>query len=150
MAERHELRYAFWVSLLEKIKQKTTLHANISPCIYSWIGTGAGIRGLGYNYSVTYKYAQAELYIDRGKDGEAENEKIFDELFSHHDEIDKEFGEKLNWERLDNRRACRISKRFDYAGLSNKDKWADLQNDLIDAMIRLEKATKRYVKDLKI
>ncbi|MFH2146312.1 MAG: DUF4268 domain-containing protein [Candidatus Omnitrophota bacterium] len=150
MAERHKLRYDFWKTLLEKSKEKTTLHGNISPGTANWIGAGSGVRGLGFNYSVTYKFGQAELYIDRGKDCDEENKRIFDELHSKKAEIEKDFGEKLRWERLDDRRASRISKRIDYAGLVDREKWPKLQDEMIDAMIRLERALKKHIKSLKI
>lgn len=148
-AERHKLRLEFWKSLLEKSKQKTKLHSNISPTKYSWIGTGAGISGMGYNYAITYKYGQVELYIDFGKGYDKDNKSAFDQLHSKKKEIEQAFGESLRWERLDNRRASRISKRYDYAGLGDKDKWDKLQDDMIDGMIRLEKAFKKYIKELK-
>lgn len=150
MAERHRLRLDFWKALLEKSKAKTSLHANISPGIYSWIGAGSGVRGLGFNYAVTLKYGQTELYIDRGKESDEENKKIFDRLFAQREEIEKEFGDKLNWDRLDDRRACRISRRFDYAGLGDSKQWDKLQSDMIDAMIRLEKAFKKRLSALKL
>ncbi len=150
MAERHKLRLEFWKSLLEKSKLKTNLHGNISPGTANWIGAGSGVRGLGYNYAITYKFGQAELYIDRGKDCEEENKRIFDELNSHRSEIENDFGNKLRWERLDDRRASRISKRIDYAGLGDTDKWSKLQDDMIDAMIRLEGALKKHIKTLQI
>ncbi len=149
-AERHRLRYGFWKSLLEKSKQKTQLHANISPGTANWIGAGSGKRGLGFNYAVTFKYGQAELYIDRGKESGDENKKIFDELYSRRSEIEKDFGDKLVWDRLDDRRACRISKRFDYAGLNDSAKWSKLHDDMIDAMIRLEKALRKHINALKV
>lgn len=150
MAERHKLRYDFWESLLEKSKTKTNLHSNTSPGTWGWIGAGSGVRGLGFNYAITYKFGQAELYIDRGKDADEENKRIFDDLYSHREEIEKEFGDKLRWERLDDRRASRISKRIEFAGLGDKDKWPKLQDEMIDAMIKLEKALKKYIKALKI
>jgi len=150
LAERHKKRLEFWKSLLEKSRLKTSLHANISPGIYSWIGTGSGKRGLGYNYSITYKYASVELYIDRGKECEKENKKIFDELYSHKKEIEEIFGDALEWQRLDDRRASRVRKVYSYAGLNDREKWDRLQNDMIDGMIRFEKAFKKYVKELKI
>ena len=150
MAARHKKRFDFWKGLLEKSKTKTNLHANIAPSIYSWIGTGAGKRGLGFNYGVTYKYGQAELYIDRGKDCADENKEIFDRLQSHKEEIEKDFGGELNWERLNDRRASRISKRFAFAGLNDPDKWDTLQNNMIDAMVRLEKAFRKYIREFKI
>lgn len=150
MAERDRLRYDFWKSLLERSKEKTNLHANISPGIANWIGAGSGVRGLGFNYAVTFKFGQAELYIDRGKDSDDENKRIFDELNSQKAEIEKDFGEKLRWERLDDRRASRISKRIETAGLGDREKWPKVQDEMIDAMIRLEKALKKHIKALKI
>lgn len=150
MAERHKLRYDFWESLLERSKTKTNLHANISPGTANWIGAGSGVRGLGFNYAVTYKFGQAELYIDRGKDCDEENKRIFDELNAKKAEIEKDFGEKLRWERLDDRRASRISKRIETAGLGDREKWPKLQDEMIDAMMRLEKALKKHIKNLKI
>lgn len=150
MAERHKLRYDFWKTLLERSKQKTNLHSNISPCIYHWIGAGSGVRGLGFNYVITFKFGQAELYIDRGKGCDEDNKKIYDKLFSHKDEIEKDFGGKLRWERLDDRRASRISTRIDIAGLGDQEKWSELQDEMINAMGRLEKAIKKHIKALKL
>ena len=149
-AERNKLRYDFWKLLLGKSKQKTQLHANISPSIYHWVGASSGKSGLGFNYAITNKFGQAELYIDGGKDYDADNKKIFDELYSHRAEIEKTFGDMLKWERLEDRRACRISKRFDYAGIHDRDKWDKLQDDMIDAMVKLEKAFQGPIKALKV
>ena len=149
-AERHVLRKEFWTQLLEKAKDKTDLHSNVSPSVYSGIGQGAGKSGIGYNYVITYKHASCEIYLDRGKGFEEPNiNKIrFDKLYEHKDQIEEEFGGKLNWERLDNRRASRISIEFEGIGLKDKDKWDDLQNKMIDAMIRLEKAFGKHIKQL--
>ncbi|MGB2842920.1 MAG: DUF4268 domain-containing protein [Halobacteriota archaeon] len=150
MAERYPLRHKFWKELLEKAKEKTKLHAQISPGQYSWIGTGAGKSGLGYNYSVIKHEGQVELYIDRGKDSEDENKIIFNELSSHKDEIEKVFGEPLNWESLEGKRACRISKRIEIGGYRDEDKWPEVHEAMIDAMCRLEKSLKPHISRLKI
>ena len=149
-AQRHILRKEFWTQLLEKVKEKTRLHQNVSPSIYSWIGTGAGKSGISYNYVITYSYASCEIYLDRGKEFVEPNiNKIrFDELYKHKDVIEKEFGEKLIWERLDNRRASRISVVFEGVSLRDKDKWDEIQNTMINAMIRMEKAFKKYIRQL--
>lgn len=149
-AQRHILRKEFWTQLLEKAKEKTKLHTNVSPSIYSWMAAGAGKSGIGYNYGITNKYASCEIYLDRGKEFEDPNiNKIrFDQLFKHKDEIEKEFGGKINWERLDDRRASRISIRFEGAGLNDKDKWDDIQEKMIETMVRLEKAFGKYIRQL--
>lgn len=149
-AQRHILRKEFWTKLLEKAKEKTNLHSNVSPSIYSWIGTGAGKSGIGYNYVITNKYASCEVYLDRGKEFEEPNinKERFDQLIKNKDEIEKIFGGKLNWERLDSKRASRISVRFE-GSLKNKDSWDELQEKMIDAMIRIEKAFRKTIGNLR-
>jgi hypothetical protein len=40
LAEQHILRNKFWSELLRRAKERTKLHANISPSHQSWISTG--------------------------------------------------------------------------------------------------------------
>jgi len=148
LARRHVLRKKFWTQLLTKAKRKTDLHANISPGIYTWVGTGAGRVGLAYNYVITKKCGSCELYIDSGKGQLKLNKKRFDRLHSHKREIERIFGDKLEWERLNDRRASRIVIRFKQAGLYDEEKWDRLQGKMIDGMIRLEKALRDYIKEL--
>ena len=150
-AQRHILRKEFWTSLLEKAGKRTKLHSNISPGIYSWIGTGAGKSGMSFNYVITYKRGECELYLDRGKGYEKPNinKERFDQLLKNKDEIEKAFGGKLIWDRLDGRRASRISIRFENVGLKDKESWNELQDKMIDAMIALEKAFRKYIRQLK-
>ena len=144
-AERHYLRKDFWNYLLSKVKSKTKLHANISPNIYSWIGTGAGISGVSYNYVIGQHDSKIELYIDKDKEDGKENKIIFDQLYSHRNEIESIFKGELNWERLDGKRASRIMKYFEIGGYRDKEKWDDVCNNMIDNMINLEKALSPYI-----
>lgn len=149
-AERHLLRKEFWTQLLDLAKGKTKLYASISPGIHPWISTGAGKSGAAYNLVVTNKFVGCEIYLDRGKEFEDPNiNKIrFDQLFKHKDEIEKSFGRELNWERLDGKRACRISVRFEGAGLKDKDEWNRLQKQMIETIIDIERVFKPYIKRL--
>lgn len=146
-AERHILRKEFWTGLLEKSNQKTRLHSGISPGIYSWIGTGAGKSGISYNYVIHNNYAGIEIYLDRGKEyvNPNINKKRFDELIKHKEEIEQKFGDSLEWERLDEKRASRIAFRIRSVGLRNREQWSELQEKMVDIMIRLEKEFKNYI-----
>ena len=103
---RQVLRKRFWTELLERASGKTDLHSGISPGTQNWVGTGAGTSGLAYNYVVTKNAASIELYIDRGKASKAENKRLFDILLDKKEEIEATFGGKLDWQRLDSKRAC--------------------------------------------
>ncbi len=150
MAERHNLRQRFWTGLLERAKGKTRLHSGVSPGIYAWISTGAGRQGLGYNYVIKQHGSSVELYIDRGKESERENKEIFDELRASQGEIERTFGGSLEWERLEGKRACRIAKRSDQGGYrDDEESWPAIQDRLIDAMIRLDKAFHPHIKRLR-
>jgi hypothetical protein len=148
--ERHHLRKEFWTYLLNKVKGKTKLHANISPNIYSWIGTGAGIGGVTYNYVIGQHEGKVELYIDKDKEDGAENKRIFDQLANSKSEIENIFGSELNWERLDSKRASRISKYFEIGGYKdNKEKWENVSEIMVNNMIRLEKALSPFIEKIR-
>ena len=147
-AERYDIRQQFWKGLLDYAKTKTRLHAGISPSKYGWIGTGAGRSGLAYNYAVWEHEAAAELYIDRGKDADAENKALFDALVAKKEEIETAFGGELEWQRLDNKRACRIRKLVEGGGFRDGDKSAAIYTKMVDAMTRLERALKPHVQKI--
>ena len=62
--------------------------------------------------------------------------------------IESEFGEELEWEGLEGKRACRIKKIIPIAGWMDEDKWAESQEVMVDVMIRLYKSLKPFLKNL--
>lgn len=139
------IRRRFWTQLLEKAKAKSSLHRAVSPGDYSWIGAGSGRSGLTFNYSVTQHGSKVELYIDRGRGAEEENARIFDALSDRRDEIERSFGRALNWEPLEGKRACRISQAFELGGYKDEERWPEIQEEMVDAMILLERTLKPQI-----
>lgn len=149
LAERHYLRKQFWTELLHIAEEKTDLFSNISARFDHWIGIGGGKAGLTFNFTIFKDHGGCELYMDKGKGFEDLNKMRFDELFSHKKEIETIFGGQLEWQRLDNRRACRVKVPdiFD-GGLPQKDSWPILQSKMIDAMIRFHNSLQPYIEKL--
>ncbi len=147
-AERHILRKEFWTKLLKRIKERTNLFDNISPGVYSWIGTGAGKAGISYNFVIHNNFGGIDIYLDRGK-YYAEpniNKERFDKLISQKEEIERKFGKRLSWERLDDKRASKITLRFKgLGGLKNKENWDKIHEDMINNIIRLEEVFRDYI-----
>jgi len=149
LASRFFERREWWTALLERAKKVTSLHAHISPAQAHWISTSAGTRGLGWNYVVWQTESAAELYIDRGQDLGAENKRLYEELLSHRDDVESAFGDELEWQRLEGKRACRIRFKVEGGGYrSPQEDWPTIQDKTIDAMVRLEKALGPYVSQL--
>lgn len=149
LAERHYIRKEFWASLLERAKNKTDLFNNISPRFDSWIGIGGGRSGIAFNFTILKNDAGCEIYFDRGKDSDKLNKERFDELNKHKTEIEEKIGGKLEWQRLDNRRASRIKISFKGLGLRDKERWPELQDKMIEAMVRMKEAFDPYITALK-
>jgi hypothetical protein len=150
-SERQTLRKKWWMELLNRLRTKTKLHANISPGTESWIGTGAGKSGLTYNYVVGQHSARIELYIDRGADRESENKRIFDRLFQHKPDIESTFGGELAWEKMEEKRASRIAKYYETGGYrDDENRWPKIQDELIDGMTHLSEALSPFVKKLDV
>ena len=148
--ERH-IRFQFWTQLLARANPRTQLHANISPNELSRIRATAGRPGLMFGYVIQQHTSEIELYIDRGTDADSENEEIFNTLKESKAGIEESFGEPLEWRRLEGKRACRISKQFSLGGYSDdEENWSEIQDTMIDAMIRVEEAFKPHIDKLPV
>ena len=142
LAEQNVLRLRFWTQLLDRARERTQLFANISPQARGDLS--ATVRaGMFYRYLIAQNESRIDLYIDRGRgtgseNAESENNGIFDALAVARGEIEENFGEPLEWHRLEGRRACRISKQFALGGYRDEENWNEIQDAMIDGMIRLD------------
>ena len=148
-AERYGIRKRFWEGLLSRPKAQTTRHVNIAPSEYSWIGAGSGVQGLPFNYSIGQDEGRVELWIHRGTGKAAENKEIYDRIHKNKEEIEKTFGGELAWQRLDDKQGCRIAYATTGGYKSDESKWPEIQDAMIDAMNRLEKALIPHLAKLK-
>ena len=143
---RFNVRKEFWNQLLSKL-ENTNLFSNVSPSKASWIGTGAGISGLGYYLEVTKKCVRIELgLITSSKE---KNKDFFRKLFNQKDFIESQFGDNLEWEELPDNKMSRI--RFELKGVSlyEENDWGKMNEFIIQHLPRFEKAFKPAIKKLK-
>lgn len=147
-AEREDIRYRFWKALLERSKERTKLHANISPNRGNWIGTSAGKSGLAFNYAALEHSARAELVIDRGRDADEENEAIFNTFLKYRQQIEDGVDNTLVWDNVEGRRFRRIFVHITEGGYRDEEKWPEIQDTMIDAMTDLAKTFKPYIEKL--
>ena len=149
LAERHLRRLEFWKQLLDRAKCKTNLHANVSPGKDNWVTAGAGRLGMGWSYAITMDKGSVELFIDRGPDRKDETDRIFERILKDREKIEKEFGETLIWDRVEDRRVCRIKSLCEIGRLKDTALWGGIQEDMIDRMVRLEKVLRPILSTVK-
>lgn len=146
---RDIIRYEFWDSLLKLAPTKTSLHSRISPSFGSFISVTAAApkAGLFFQYDILMHSAKVELYIDAGH--KTKNKNIYDKLEKNRIQIEIDFGGQLEWNRLEDKKACRIMKTLENVGYSDeKDKWPELQKAMVEAMMRLETALRPHIESI--
>jgi uncharacterized protein DUF4268 len=109
----------------------------------------SGVPGLYYGYILLWNAGRVELYIYRSG-GAEENERIFDQLLAQQEAIESDFGETLEWQRNEGANPCRIFKPLDIGGWEDEDRLREMQDAMIDAMIRLDKALGPRISELKV
>jgi hypothetical protein len=149
LAERHLRRLEFWKQLLDKAKSKTNLHSNVSPGKDNWVTAGAGKSGMGWSYVITMDKGSVELFIDRGPEKKDETDRIFEKILSDKGKIENEFGEPLIWDKVEGRRVCKIKSICEIGGLKDTALWDRIQEDMINRMVRLEKAFRPILSTIK-
>ena len=103
---------------------------------------GRPVGTFGFSFARANRF-RVELYIDTG-DREA-NKQIYNSLFAQKKDIEAAFGTPLSWERLDDRRASRITMYFPGSITDSPEKLSDLRTQALDAMIRFEQVLRKPV-----
>lgn len=129
---RFEARRRFWTQLVERARELQTLHAHLSPTPYNWLGTQKA--GWWWNFVVLQDRLRVELYLDRPE--ASANKAAFDQLYARRAELEAALGRPLEWQRLDNRRASRVSLGV-AGGWADESTWAGAIAAGLEAMTRL-------------
>jgi Domain of unknown function (DUF4268) len=108
-SEKGEAYREFFQRLIDELRERGFTKARMGqPQNWYTFAAGPGLQGVVYGASFAQGgQARTEIYIDRGD--AAVNKRLFDELASEKEPLEGEFGEQLSWERLDERRACRVA-----------------------------------------
>ena len=141
-------RREFWTQFLKLMNKQTNLCMNVSPTTEQWIPISMGIAGISVNLVVSQKYARAELYINRGT--AEENKKIFDFFSLKKSEIEKDFGNQLIWERMDDKVTSRIKFQMDGVDTYDSEYWLKINPFLIDTAIKMVKAFREPIEKLRV
>ena len=110
VSDRGERYRKFHQQLIDVLRTKHSFTNATKGQPLNWYEFSAG-HGSRIRYAVALAaHAKAEvgLYIDNADAGKDWNERLFESLIQQKDAIESELDHKLDWRKLDNRRACRI------------------------------------------
>ena len=135
---RQEMRRAFWTRTLEELRSRNIArYANISPSKDHWLSSATGVSSCGFSLIFLKSEARVELYLARAE--ASENKWIFDRLERERQEIEERFGAELKWQRLDDKKASRISHAHPFDGYDDEN-WPDMIEWLCQHFVKLEDA----------
>jgi hypothetical protein len=128
----------FFQKLIDELREKHRFTNAKAGQPQNWYSFSAGTRGFQYGTSFAQSgKLRAEVYIDLGD--ESQNEAAFEALAAQKAAIEMEFGEPLEWERLDTKRACRIAI-YTAGSIDNAADQLELHRKwLVDRLLRLKK-----------
>lgn len=144
--ERHVVRKKFWTAYLKEINKVTSLYQNVSPSKDNWISAGSGISGVTFTSVVTGDYIRIELSI-HGKTQE-ENKVIFDVLEGQKEKIETSFGNKLEWERLTDRRMSRVKFELNDVSVLDEEDWPKMFDFMVQHVPKFEASLKKPIQSL--
>jgi hypothetical protein len=142
-ASRFKLREDFWGEMLKALEaNQIGLFQNVSASKEHWLSTGTGLGGVAYEMIFGKKEARVEVYISRSQ---AEtNKAIFDMLYAKKAEIEAVFSQPLVWQRLDNKKACRIKYAQAFDGY-DRGNWPEMIEWLAGYIAKLEQAFHSHI-----
>jgi hypothetical protein len=149
-SERHQIRRQFWTNLLEHASGRTKLHSTLSPTDGPYLSATTGVRGLGLVYGVRRHETRIILWIDRGKESQAVNTAVFEQLCARRDEIEAAFGQPLVWMNKDKNRSCTVEFVVSEGGWQDSDSWDTVFELSVGAMTRLEQALRPHIEALEV
>lgn len=142
---RHEIFRRFWSQLIERSKTSTQLLANRSTTTDHWLSGGIGRAGFHLNFSLTEDRARIECFFRASRDGVDKSKAAFRALQAQRESIEKAFGGALDWQELPDRIGSRVCKDLEGGWRTTEAQWTDLQDRMIETMVRLEKALKEPI-----
>lgn len=137
---RRQARINFWTVFNETIKENGTPFNIRKPTPDHWYDIAIGRSNAHLSVTAVNKdgYVGVELYINDDKD-------LFDELYKNHQAIDAEFDFKLDWQRLDGKKASRIKSTIPGLDFDNPSNYKDLMNEAINRVIKMRDVFKKYI-----
>ena len=140
LKKSHSERLIFWNRFNEIIAERGKPFSIRKATTDCWYNIAIGTSGTHVSIDLVNKDGNINVSIYIKDDKE-----LFDRLFDKKDEIEKQFGSELDWERLDNKKASRIIYTIPGLDFDDHSNYDELMNKTIDIAIKLRDTFKEYL-----
>ena len=146
-ANRHQLRTEFWHLALEALRNANVgLYANVRPGKDHWLNAGFGLTGV--HYSMIFNRDEARVDFALSTASKEINKALFDQLYANRERYESLYGGKLNWRRMDDKKASYVECAEPFDG-HNRDCWPQMVDWLVEHVRRMERTFQGQEADLR-
>jgi hypothetical protein len=141
--EREKGYINFYSALLTELRAMNPFPIrSISPDGASWLMIAGLPQKGGQVGTLVFSFARnnrlrIELYIQTGD--KERNKRIFNALHIRREEIEAALGQRLSWERLDDRQASRVALYLEGSITDDEEQLIRLRGWAVEAMVQFEK-----------
>ena len=126
-SSKKELRKQYWEYALPIIKEEHSENETFSNCNATHRNTVSGSFGIGgFFISCSANYDMTGVVFWLNSSDAEKNKEAFDILYSHREEIEKEIGDSLNWDRGEGYKAAWMTHELSSKIVTNKDDWQEM------------------------
>lgn len=145
VSEKSERYQVFFQSLIDALREKHKFTNARLGQPQSWYSFSSGLSGVVFSACFAQGgRTRVEVYID--VHDKEENKRIFDSLFQEREKIETTFGENLEWERLENKRAVRIALYRDGSIESDNNALNSIEGWMIEKLLKFKKIFPNFIK----
>ena len=74
-----------------------------------------------------------------------DNKELFDNLYQNREAVERDFGNELVWDRLDNKKASLVCTYIKGLDFKKQDNYPDLMQQIIDTVVKLRDVIKKHL-----
>lgn len=141
--EREKYRLDYWNQFNDVIDQRGRPFNKHKATIDHWYTIAVGSSKCHISIDLVNKEHKIRvgLWI-------RDNKELFDYLFDNKEEIEKVFGMKLDWDRLEGKKASVICTYISGLNFKHQDNYPELMNKSIDLVIKLREAVTPFIEQM--
>lgn len=149
--KQHDTFKRFWTQFIELSSKQTPLFASRSSTTHHWLSTGLGRTGFKLTVSIWEDRVRVACNIKIGSGNVDKNQAAFEALHTQRENIERAFGEKLEWQKQPDGQARRICIESPQGNRNSPEAdWPALQQWLTENAIEMEKALKDPIQALEL
>lgn len=139
-----QIYHIFWTQVIERSKARTDLLATRAASDRKYF-VGHRSSNIEFLLYLNPDVCGVGCYI---KGGEEKSARAFNLLKAQHEQIEKAFGGTLEWSPKEGKAHCRIDCHLLGGYKSPESEWSTIQDNMIDALIRLDEALRKPLQAL--